>query len=107
MANDKSGNEPQSYGSDAEWVTGKTGQQVNNPKAAPPNSQHGDFYESRHDSGESGPEQGGKLSGVDGDSGTQVDACLIEPDAEQPGKKVATAEGGAVRDSFFKERDYE
>jgi hypothetical protein len=106
MANDKHGNEPQSYGSDAEWVTGKTGQNVNDPKAAPPNSQHGDFYESRRDSEGSGEHQGGKVSGEQlADNAGPAGAATETGD--QPVKKVGSAEGGAVRDSFFKERDYE
>ena len=132
MENDKTGNEPQSYGNDAEWVTGKTGQNVNDPKAAPPNSQHGDFYESRHDSEGSAPDQGGKVSGLGADepragnaSGQRDSRTPIQADestgrkstdssqsaatesADQPVKKVTGAEGGAVRDSFFKDRDYE
>jgi len=106
MANEKSGKEPQSYGSDAEWVTGKTGQNVNDPKGAPPNSQHGDFYQSRHDSEQSGQHQGGKVSGVDSDPGTGAEARPIDDAEQQPQKKAATAAGGAVRDSFFKDRDY-
>jgi len=55
--------EPQSYGSQEDWVTGKTGQEVNRQKGNP-NSQHGDFYESRHDGERSGEHQGGKVSPV-------------------------------------------
>jgi hypothetical protein len=117
MANDKTGNEPQSYGSDKDWVTGKTGQQVNDPKAPPPNSQHGDFYESRHDSERSGEHQGGKVSGEQlaenaqppgqaaGTGTGQATGTATETD-DQPARKVGSAEGGAVRDSFFKDRDY-
>jgi hypothetical protein len=103
MANDKTNNEPQSYGSDADWVTGQTGQKVNDPKAAPPNSQHGDFYESRRDAEHSGEHQGGKVSGVDADVATAAPAVEA---GDQPQKKVSGEEGGARRDSFFKDRDY-
>lgn len=107
MANDKSGNEPQSYGSDADWVTGKTGQQVNDPKAAPPNSQHGDFYESRRDSEQSGQHQGGKVSGEQRADNAQPGGGGGAEAEDQPVKKVTGAEGGADRSSYFKERDYE
>jgi hypothetical protein len=99
----KSSNQPQSYGDQAEWVTGKTGQNVNDPKAAPPNSQHGDFYESRRDSETSGAHQGGTTSEAEADPGQ---AAAATETADQPQKKVSGAEGGAVRDSFFKDRDY-
>src|SRR5688572_19395784 len=52
-------NEPQSYGSQADWVTGKTGATVNNPKSTPPSD---DFYDSRRDSEGSAEDQGGKVS---------------------------------------------
>lgn len=105
MANDKTNQSPQSYGSESDWVSGRTGQQVNDPKAAPPNSQHGDFYESRHDSGQSGEHQGGKVSGVDADAAAPAGAAVESE--EQPGRNVRGDEGGAKRDSFFKDRDYE
>ncbi|HKR62677.1 MAG TPA: hypothetical protein VJZ00_03005 [Thermoanaerobaculia bacterium] len=51
--------EPASYGSGSDWVTGKTGQQPNDPKSTPP-AEHRDFYEPRRDSETSAPDQGGK-----------------------------------------------
>ena len=39
-------NEPQSYGSQSEWVRGDVGQDVNRLEGNP-NSQKSDFYESR------------------------------------------------------------
>ncbi|HWS72241.1 MAG TPA: hypothetical protein VN605_09005 [Thermoanaerobaculia bacterium] len=107
MANDKTSQEPQSYGSDADWVSGRTGQKVNDPKAAPPNSQHGDFYESRRDSEESGEHQGGKVSGQQRADNARPGGGQGAETDDQPVKKVAGAEGGAVRHSFFKDRDYE
>jgi hypothetical protein len=107
MATDKTNHEPQSYGSDADWVSGRTGQQVNDPKAAPPNSQHGDFYESRRDSETTGEHQGGKVSGEQLAENTPATGAKASEADDQPVKKVAGAEGGAVRDSFFRDRDYE
>lgn len=102
MATNKT-NEPQSYGNNADWVTGQTGQNVNDPKAAPPNSQHGDFYESRRDAEQSGEDQGGKVSGVDRDPAGAAPAVEAN---DQPSRKVSGEDGGAKRDSFFKDRDY-
>lgn len=55
--------EPQSYGSGSDWVTGKTGQEVNDPKSSPP-PEHADFYENRRESETSHEHQGGKTSDV-------------------------------------------
>ncbi|HUP46117.1 MAG TPA: hypothetical protein VM779_11460 [Thermoanaerobaculia bacterium] len=53
--------EPQSYGSQKDWVEGDVGGTVNRQKGKP-DPQHGDFYESRRDAEESGPDQGGHVS---------------------------------------------
>jgi hypothetical protein len=99
--------EPQSYGSNADWVTGQTGQDVQDPKAPPP-AEHREFYDSRRESETSAPDQGGKLSGVDRDAGsgphTAPDAAN---DETTPVQKVTAKDGGAKRDSYFKKRDYE
>jgi hypothetical protein len=97
-------NEPQSYGSEGEWLTGKTGQKVNDTEGHP-STQHGDFYESRIEGEESNGAQGGKVSGVqlaeNANPGQQS-----QTSDEQPVSKVTSAEGGAKRDSQFKRRDY-
>ena len=99
-------NEPQSYGGQGEWLTGKTGETVNRTKGHP-NTQNGDFYESRHDSEQSQGDQGGKVSDAQlADNAQNADACAIEPESDQPVSKVTSAEGGARRDSEFKKRDY-
>jgi hypothetical protein len=82
-------NEPQSYGSQSEWVRGDTGGTVNAGTSAAP--------------AETSEAHGGIPSGVDEDrgsgSGTVVD--------EQPVKKVTSLPTGAVTRSYFKKRDYE
>jgi hypothetical protein len=94
-------NEPQSYGSEKEWLTGDTGQTVNRLKG-PPNSQHADFYASRpHE--ESAPDQGGKVSA---DSRDQAEQKGSSDDAQTPVQKVTAKEQGARRQSFWKDRDY-
>ena len=90
-------NEPQSYGSQSEWVRGDTGGQIHDQKNEPP-PEHSEFYDSRR-----GPDQGGLPSGVEKDpgtgGGTEVD--------EQPVKKVTSLPTGAMTRSYFKKRDYE
>jgi hypothetical protein len=101
------GNEPQSYGSGEDWVTGETGEEVNPPKSSP-SPEHQEFYQSRHDSDNSAPHQGGHTSGV------QLAECAQgsceQPDAadpdRQPVTKVTSKDGGAKHDSFFRKRDY-
>lgn len=98
------GNEPQSYGSGEDWVTGETGEEVNPPKSSPA-PEHQEFYKSRHDSEGSAPHQGGHTSGVqlaecDAPGGDHTEAD------RQPATKVTSKDGGAKHDSFFRKRDY-
>lgn len=100
------GNEPQSYGSGEDWVTGDTGEEVNPPQSAPA-PEHQEFYQSRHDSEGSAPHQGGHTSDV------QLAECAQSGDAsdgdaaeKQPATKVTSKDGGAKHDSFFRKRDY-
>lgn len=101
----KDAREPQSYGSEQDWVTGKTGEQVNPPKSTP-GPEHRDFYEERHTRDESPAPTGGETSPM------QV-AESVEPvggavtDDDQPVTRITSREGGAKRDSFFRKRDYE
>jgi hypothetical protein len=81
--------EPQSYGSEGDWSSGKTDQNVNDPKAAPP-PQHADFYDERRESESNGEVQGGLVS--------PVQLADNEPAAPLPDN----ADGG-----YFKKRDYE
>lgn len=93
-------NEPQSYGSEKEWVTGETGQTVNRLKGHP-NSQHADFYSSRHDDS---PADGGE---VPADSQQQSAAPAGRAvDAHTPVQKVTAKDQGAKRESYWKDRDY-
>jgi hypothetical protein len=95
--------EPQSYGSQADWVSGKTGQEVNRQKGNP-NSQHGDFYESRRDGEESAPHQGGHVSDVQMSENAQPETA---PSAQhEPTSKVTDQKAGAKRGGFFRDRDY-
>lgn len=97
-------NEPQSYGSQKEWVTGDTGEKVNDPKAAP-SPKHEAFYDDRRDAESSGDHQGGHVSPVQlEESASPVAAPADEATATLPG--VMSGAGGARRGGFFKNRDY-
>ncbi|HVE70765.1 MAG TPA: hypothetical protein VNI54_05295 [Thermoanaerobaculia bacterium] len=96
--------EPQSYGSGSDWVTGRTDQQVNDPKAEPA-PEHREFYDERRESETTSPAQGGQTSDVQLAENANVAAG---PTAEyDPVQNVTSDEGGAKRDSFFRKRDYE
>lgn len=86
-------NEPQSYGSQADWVSGDVGQTVNRQKGSP-DTQPGDFYE----------DQGGKVS-------PEQLADNVQPGGrpeggDQPVTNVTDNKSGTKRDSYFKDRDY-
>jgi len=88
-------NEPQSYGSQSEWVRGDVGQEVNRLKGNP-NSQRSDFYESRRET--VSPEQL---------ADNEQPSARPDEDDTLPVQKVEAEESGAKRDSYFKRRDYE
>ncbi|HEY0142268.1 MAG TPA: hypothetical protein VGF48_15325 [Thermoanaerobaculia bacterium] len=96
--------EPQSYGSGSDWVTGKTGEQVNDQKSAPP-AEHSEFYDERRESEESAPDQGGKVSYQAAEAAAQPTGQATEP--HDTVSKVTGRDGGAKRDSYFRKRDYE
>lgn len=96
--------EPQSYGSDQDWQSGKTGQEVNEQKSVP-KPEHSDFYDEARESETSDGYQGGRTSPF------QL-AENIQPTGEATGgslptQRVSSEKGGARRDSYFKKRDYE
>ena len=96
--------EPQSYGSQGDWVTGNVDEEVNRLKGHP-NSQHGDFYESRHQRGREHPDQGGKISPGQIEENVEADACAV-PAGDAPPRNVTMEKGGAKRGSYFRDRDY-
>lgn len=98
--------EPQSYGSGQDWVTGKTGQEVNEQASTPP-AVHRDFYESSREA-ETVPDQGGRTSDIQAAESAEND----RPPAGATGtfdtaSRVTVKEGGAKRGSYFRKRDYE
>lgn len=96
--------EPQSYGSGSDWVTGRTGEQVNDQKSVPA-PEHSDFYDERRESEESAPDQGGKVSYQATGAAAQPTEGTSEP--HDTATKVSARDGGAKRDSYFRKRDYE
>lgn len=97
--------EPQSYGSGADWVSGRTGQEVNDQKGEPA-PEHREFYDDRRESETTGEHQGGKTSAVQLAENVQPAGGGGEV-AHDPVSKVTAAEGGSKRGGFFKKRDYE
>lgn len=87
--------EPQSYGSQGDWVSGRTDQKV-----LPPNAQRTDFDE-RRESESSASHQGGDTSPVQ----SREHAMPSGPPTDS-GHNVTVSESGAKRGGYFKERDY-
>ncbi len=96
--------EPQSYGSGKDWVAGRTGQQVNDPKSAP-TREHEEFYDERRESETTDSDQGGRTSEVQLAETADPPARPTRDDS--PVSKVTTETSGAKRDSYFRKRDYE
>jgi len=86
--------EPQSYGSQGDWVSGRTAQKTN-PE------QPGSFEE-RRENQTSAPHQGGDTSPVQSREHAMPSGL---PTGDS--RKVSTQPGGAKRSGYFKERDYE
>jgi hypothetical protein len=102
----KDAKEPQSYGSDKDWVTGKTGQEVNDQASAPP-PEHAGFYDERRESEASAAAQGGRTSPVQLADNARAQVRSTVDDDQSPLNGVTTTPGGAKRGGFFKKRDYE
>jgi hypothetical protein len=96
--------EPQSYGSGSDWVTGRTGQEVNDQKSTPA-PEHREFYDEGRESGTTHEHQGGRTS--DSQLAENAEPTGSPTGDESPIAKVTTQATGAKRDSYFKKRDYE
>ena len=96
--------EPQSYGSEKDWVTGRTGQEVNDQDAAPA-PEHREFYDERREAEESRGVQGGLTSPVQ--LAENVQPGGRPTDERSPISGVTTTPGGAKRGGYFRKRDYE
>jgi hypothetical protein len=86
--------EPQSYGSQGDWVTGRVGGEVNEPKS-----------DASDRTGGSSEDRGGKTSEFQaGDQ--EVSIPQVSEDERDPAPKVTVLKTGAKRDGYFKNRDY-
>jgi hypothetical protein len=93
-------NEPQSYGSQDDWTSGKTGQSVNDPKSEP-TPEHADFYESKVEA----DTEGGSVSPVQ--LADTEGAHVIQHGSDDAAvQRVTGVPTGAKREGFFKDRDY-
>ena len=99
------GREPQSYGSQADWTTGNTGEAVNRTDL--PTAEHADFYDSRRESETSAPNQGGRIQPAWTDEVDVLQPIVTLSEVEDPSRKVSAEKSGARRTGFFKRRDYE
>ena len=93
-------NEPQSYGSQDDWTSGKTGESVNDPKSEP-TPEHADFYESKVET----DTEGGSVSPVQL-ADTEGAHVIQHGSDDAPVQRVTGAPTGAKREGFFKDRDY-
>ena len=96
--------EPQSYGSQSEWVKGDTGEKVNDNKSTPP-PEHEDFYDDKRESEVSDPHQGGDISPVQLAENAAFRARTATDDT-QPVSRLTDTPSGAKRNGYFKNRDY-
>ncbi|HEY0157786.1 MAG TPA: hypothetical protein VGF28_10915 [Thermoanaerobaculia bacterium] len=97
--------EPQSYGSEKDWVTGKTGQEVNDQDSVPA-PEHREFYDERRESEESTGAQGGLTSDFQLAENAQA-AGGRTTEERAPISGVTTTPSGAKRGGYFRKRDYE
>ena len=97
--------EPQSYGSQEDWVTGRNGAQVN-PQKSEPAPEHREFYDDRRESETSEEHQGGRTSDFQLAENAQAQGGPAH-DETAGSKSVSTQTGGAKQDGYFKKRDYE
>ncbi len=100
MAEENKSKEPQSYGSEKDWVAGKTAQKVNDSQKKPAPSN--EFYDSVTGSDEAKIADRGSRSPVDR---AEDDSLRADTASKRPATKDASEESGH-RGSYFKERDY-
>lgn len=105
MSDTKTPKEPQSYGSEKDWLTGNTGQTVENT----PNrtSRHDEqFYDSKHESEESPSPQGGTPSPDRHDDAPRQAADKSSTPVTGTGTTKVSDAAAGDRKSYFKKRDY-
>lgn len=95
--------EPQSYGSERDWVTGRTDQTVSETQPAGP-MPDGPFYESRHDAKRTDGGSVGEFQLQDGTDPMPPNARAEDVESSTSWKVTESASG---RHSYWRERDYE
>lgn len=95
--------EPQSYGSERDWVTGRTDQTVSETQPAGPMPDV-PFYESRHDSEQS---EGGSVGAFQLQDGTDPMPPNARAEDVEPSTSWKVTESASGRHSYWRERDYE
>lgn len=89
--------EPQSYGSGPDWVTGKTGQEVNDQDSSGEEQAAG-----------SPPEKaGGTPAPHDRDEESAAHPTITAAGDHAPVIGITSDEGGTKTDGYFRKRDYE
>ena len=88
--------EPQSYGSGPDWVTGKTGQEVNDQ----------DSPGVAQETGLPPADRAGGIPSVD-DSESAAHPTIAAKGDHAPVTGVTSAEGGTKTGGYFRKRDYE
>ncbi len=89
--------EPQSYGSGPDWVTGKTGQEVNDQDS--PGVVQASGLPPENAGGTPAPHQG--------DEESVAHPTITATGSHAPVTGVTAAEGGTKTDGYFRKRDYE
>ena len=98
------GREPQSYGSEKDWLTGNTGGSVDRTQSK--SDRHDEaFYEPRHLDENSPGDRGGLVSDVQLQYGADAPGGRAEDGPSENGWKVSDSASG--RSSYFRKRDYE
>jgi hypothetical protein len=102
----KKGAEPQSYGSNGDWLSGKTGQTV---EETPQRTDRHDerFYESRHEI-DPDSSKGGEVNEVQA-AESDSDAPLQSKTSGSPATEsagIGVSGDSDQRKSFFRDRDY-
>lgn len=94
--------EPQSYGSEKDWVTGHTAQQPNDPASSDAPASQREFYDERRESEDNATHQGGRISPEQ----HEASARPADDEGFRSPTPFTEKESGARRGGYFKERDY-
>ncbi len=91
--------EPQSYGSEGDWTSGDVGQEVNRQDSRAGENVRQQEHSDPHQGGETPEHQ-------KADDSMVLESCDVFDTGDEGAKKVTDLPGGARRNGFFKDRDY-